>query len=496
MKKRITCVILTLVMIVSMLPTTLLSVSAATLKISTQPKSSYTSYGSTAKATVKAKGDGLKYTWYYNNSGSSKYKKTTVTKSTYSAKMTDSVNGRKVYCIIKDKKGKKVQSKTVTLRMQATITTDLKTGYAKSGEKVKVSVKAKGDGLKYAWYYKSVGSSKYKKSSVTKSYYSVTMSDKYDGIYVYCKVTDKYGKTDTSKKVALRQSATITTQPKDVVADENESVKVTVKAKGKDLKYAWYYASAESNKFKKSSIAKSTYTTTMTEARDGRKVYCIVTDKYGKTDKSKTVTLKMNAKVVLPTTYTVIFKDWDGTVLKTETVESGMSVTAPLEPSRFGYKFVGWDKEFDNVVSDIVVVAIYEQITKPTILVSNVTGSAGESVEVPIMIVNNPGVAGAKITMSYDESLILTSATSGEAFSYLQYTKPGKFMNPCNFTWDSESGMATEDGTILTLKFTVPSDAKKGDSFTLTCTSKLGYIYDEELNDIVFEIVTGKITIV
>ncbi|MBQ9842378.1 MAG: hypothetical protein IJO42_04630, partial [Clostridia bacterium] len=65
---KLLSVLLALLMLVSVLP---LSVSAAALKITTQPKTSYTAYGATAKATVKASGDGLKYTWYVKNAGAS-----------------------------------------------------------------------------------------------------------------------------------------------------------------------------------------------------------------------------------------------------------------------------------------------------------------------------------------------------------------------------------------------------------------------------------------
>ena len=61
--------------------------------------------------------------------------------------------------------------------------------------------------------------------------------------------------------------------------------------------------------------------------------------------------------------YTVTFKDWDGTVLKTETVESGSAATAPANPTREGYTFIGWSCNFTNVTSDLEVTAQYSQNT-------------------------------------------------------------------------------------------------------------------------------------
>lgn len=62
-------------------------------------------------------------------------------------------------------------------------------------------------------------------------------------------------------------------------------------------------------------------------------------------------------------TYTVTFKDWNGTVLKTQTVEEGSSATPPSNPSREGYKFVGWDKSYSNITTNITITALYEEIT-------------------------------------------------------------------------------------------------------------------------------------
>ncbi len=62
-----------------------------------------------------------------------------------------------------------------------------------------------------------------------------------------------------------------------------------------------------------------------------------------------------------PTTYTVKFVDYSGSVLKTESVEDGSSATAPTAPTRTGYRFIGWDKTFSNITSNITVTAQYVQ---------------------------------------------------------------------------------------------------------------------------------------
>ena len=59
--------------------------------------------------------------------------------------------------------------------------------------------------------------------------------------------------------------------------------------------------------------------------------------------------------------YTVTFKDWNGTILKTEHVGKGYSATAPANPTRSGYMFTGWDRDFTNIQSDLIVTAQYVQ---------------------------------------------------------------------------------------------------------------------------------------
>ena len=70
----------------------------------------------------------------------------------------------------------------------------------------------------------------------------------------------------------------------------------------------------------------------------------------------------INNPELLKKEYEVIFKDENGNILKTETVEEGESATAPNAPTKEGYNFVGWDKDFTNVTENLEVKPLYEVI--------------------------------------------------------------------------------------------------------------------------------------
>ena len=59
---------------------------------------------------------------------------------------------------------------------------------------------------------------------------------------------------------------------------------------------------------------------------------------------------------------TVTFVDWNGEILKTQQVTIGEAATAPSNPVRDGYTFIGWDTDFSNVTEDLTVTAQYELI--------------------------------------------------------------------------------------------------------------------------------------
>jgi Leucine-rich repeat (LRR) protein len=58
--------------------------------------------------------------------------------------------------------------------------------------------------------------------------------------------------------------------------------------------------------------------------------------------------------------HTVVFQDYDGSILKTQTVSHGEDAAAPIDPVREGYTFKGWDTSFTNVMESFIVTALYE----------------------------------------------------------------------------------------------------------------------------------------
>jgi hypothetical protein len=66
---------------------------------------------------------------------------------------------------------------------------------------------------------------------------------------------------------------------------------VEVIAKGDGLRYQWYFRNAGETVFHKSGVRDNTYDDVMTAARAGRQVYCVITDVWGNSVTTETVTL-------------------------------------------------------------------------------------------------------------------------------------------------------------------------------------------------------------
>ena len=59
--------------------------------------------------------------------------------------------------------------------------------------------------------------------------------------------------------------------------------------------------------------------------------------------------------------YLVRFQNWDHSLLDEQQVEYGKAAQAPADPTREGYTFKGWDREFNKILADMTVTAVFEK---------------------------------------------------------------------------------------------------------------------------------------
>ena len=388
--------------------------SAGIITIRTQPVDAVAALGEKATVTVDAFGEGLTYKWYYKNKGASKFSLTTSYKgSSYSVEMNADRAGRQVYCVITDKYGFSATSDTATigLKNEAKITKQPANALVVKGATAKVTVGAAGDGITYKWYYKNKGASKF---TLTTSYkgssYSVEMNADRAGRQVYCVVTDKYGNKVTTKTVTLnlKTVAKITKQPVNALAVKGATAKVTVGAAGDGITYKWYYKNKGAGKFTLSKTFKgSSYSAEMNADRAGRQVYCVVTDKYGNTVKTNTVTLnlKITKKLLVGETFKI--EEKSNTTIKYSTSNSKVATVSSkgvITAKAAGTATI-------TVKSGSATSKITVKVTKPTVSVSAKSSSVYREKKLQLKAVTSP--SGVKVSWSVSNKKVATISSSG-----------------------------------------------------------------------------------
>lgn len=189
--------------------------------------------------------------------------------------------------------------------------------------------------------------------------YITEVSTDTDAITVYAHWTAKTpetkpddGKPGEEKKNA--ETPVIKTQPQGTSYNAGEKAKaLTVAASvtdGGKLSYQWYKNTKNSTTGATAikGAVSSSYTPVTTTAETSY-YYCVVTNTNskvsGKTTASTTsacVGIVVNAKAQQTTYYKVTFNSKGGSAVKTQTIAKGKKAAKPKNPTRKGYKFVGW----------------------------------------------------------------------------------------------------------------------------------------------------------
>ncbi|MDD2297961.1 MAG: InlB B-repeat-containing protein, partial [Sphaerochaetaceae bacterium] len=167
--------------------------------------------------------------------------------------------------------------------------------------------------------------------------------------------------------------------------------------------------------------------------------------------------------------YTVTFKDHEGNVIDTQTVKHGEGATAPDAPAREGYIFKGWDKEFTNVTSDLIITVQY------TIGQCTVTFNSNGGSEV-----------GAQ-TVDFGKIVAKPDNPIKEGYIFVGWYEEVELTNEWNF----ETGVVTEDITLYAkwkpktgISYEVEHYQQDiaGDGYTLKEVEQLAGATDEAVN--------------
>ena len=258
------------------------------IEIIKQPVSVAVPSGVVATVGVEALGDDLDYEWYFNDGNGEQFiYSPNYNGNKYSVSMGNDVNGREVYCIVRNKYGISVQSDVVTIRKSVPIASGSseKIVPAVNGEYCILSAESKLSGeLEYQWYFADKGSNTFLKSSITTKDYQIMMDDERNGRKVYCVVKNNEGQEVKTQVANLKtaKKLVITKQPTDVTLMTGRMATASVEVSGEGtLKYAWYICNKGSDTFVTSSDVDSEYSFVMSSKTSGRKAFCVISDSYG-----------------------------------------------------------------------------------------------------------------------------------------------------------------------------------------------------------------------
>ena len=220
----------------------------------TQPKSVTVKSGSKATFKVKVKEKHVTYQWYYRAPGAKEWTKIPgATKASYQVAASKANDGWQFRCGVTNETEAFSNPATLTVKTQKpVIKTQPKNLTAKSGKKVKFSVKASGKNITYQWFTRANAESEWQPvAGGNKKDLNVVASKANDGSQYYCHIQNADGEVD-SVIVTLTvtpEAPTIKTQPKDAKVKLGAKAKFKVKASGKNVTYQWYYRTSEAGEW-------------------------------------------------------------------------------------------------------------------------------------------------------------------------------------------------------------------------------------------------------
>lgn len=159
----------------------------------------------------------------------------------------------------------------------------------------------------------------------------------------------------------------------------------------------------------------------------------------------------------------------------------------------------GWEHPVLEPADYEVLIA---EAAAPKITVEAFEASAGEYIDIPVKISDNPGIAGFNFTLNYDKEKLTPVGieksemlTDGNFASNLDETGDGAELENVTASW-SDTDLITEDGALFNVMFVVNENVTAGETVSVEISCETDDMCDRYLNSIVPEMEHGKINIV
>lgn len=182
---------------------------------------------------------------------------------------------------------------------------------------------------------------------------------------------------------------------------------------------------------------------------------------------------------------TITFKDYSGLILGTTTIKEGKNATAPVTPTRDGYRFTGWSSSLSNVTSNKTVTAQYSLFGGNNVLDISYKINGNNTVTVTFAITGTVKFCGLEGYVDIPAGMTVENMTQGDGA--LANESGGKIY----FTFTSLNAQnVTKTTTLMTITFRYTDDFSAA-----TLNTVLEDIYDQDYTKVDYIIVGGEIKV-
>ena len=147
-------------------------------------------------------------------------------------------------------------------------------------------------------------------------------------------------------------------------------------------------------------------------------------------------------------------------------------------------------------VIDTVVIETEIPEYAPVIEVQDTVARAGNTIQVPVLIKNNPGITAVTVNVEYNSDIMtLKSATNNNLLNGAMYTASSSTNeNPYTMIWVVGTSDIKSNGTLATLEFEIKEGAEAGE-YPISISYNEDDIYNTNFENVHFYTADGMVTV-